>query len=149
MQHSIMSWGPLRVLASTEVQDHAGCNADSLCGHKTKSPYLAPTGFWARSRYCQAKTKFLCRSPRHGIKVEGSPQTPALVCLYWALETFFLDIRSTDFFFVPCSVRSSSYPKPTLPVCSQPLFLEEVLPRPGEELSGCEFTFHIFQSLSP
>lgn len=86
------------------------------CGHNEISLFSV-YWLWARSRYSQAKTKFLCRSPIRAIKVEGSPQPQASAGLHWALELSFLAICSTDpwraldqtSLSAPCSVRSSFY----------------------------------------
>lgn len=64
-----------------------------LCGHNNVS-FSSICWLQAMSRDCQAKTKLLCRSPIHAIKVEGSPQ--ASVCLHRAPELYFLAVCSVD-----------------------------------------------------
>lgn len=112
-----------------------------LCGHNNVS-FSRICWLQVMSRDCQAKTKLLCRSPIHAIKVEGSPQ--ASVCLHWAPELYFwlyalLTHREpwTRLLYQPRAVEGLwILPWIHYPVSPQALFLEEGLTCPGEELNG-------------
>ena len=123
----------------------------SLCGHNDVS-FSSICWLQARSRDCQAKTKLLCGSPTHAIKVEGSP--PASLVFtepqnfsFWLYALLTHREPWTRLLYQLRAVQGSWILPWIYPVGPQAPFLEEVLTQVKNSMV-ITFTVHVCQSPS-